>query len=150
MNEWLKAENRPGIYDRIRNLQVDLRGVYEKFIFKAVRIEIGRSQVITAIALKRYQLRHGQNPDKLELLMPEFCSTIPTDWMDGKHIKYRRNEDGSYTLYSVGQDGKDEGGDLRLSEQTRSKDWWFRRDYVWPAPATPEEVEEYRREAGKN
>ncbi len=150
MNEWLKAENRPGIYDRIRNLQVDLRGVYEKLIFKAVRIEIGRSQVITAIALKRFHLRHGQYPDKLELLVPEFCSTLPADWMDGKRIKYRRNEDGSHTLYSVGQDGKDEGGDLRLSEQTRSKDWWLRRDYVWPAPATPEEVEEYRREAGKN
>lgn len=150
ISEWANAEERPAIYDRIRYLPIDLRGAYEKFIYKAIRMEIGRSQVITAIALKRYQLRHGEYPDKLELLVPKFCSSIPTDWMDGKPIKYRRNEDGSYTLYSVGQDGKDDGGDLRLSEQTRNKDWWFRRDYVWPAPATAEEVEEYRREAAKN
>lgn len=150
IRDWLNEGEHPGIYSRIRYLPMDLRGAYEKLIFKAVHIEIGRSHVITAIALKRFHLRYGQYPDKLELLVPEFCSTIPTDWMDGKPIKYRRNEDGSYTLYSVGQDGKDEGGDLRLSEQTRNKDWWFRRDYVWPAPATPEEVEEYRREAGKN
>jgi len=150
ISDWANDGAPPNFYDRLRYLPMDLRGAYAKFILKAIQIEIGRSQVITAIALKRFHLRYGQCPDKLELLVPEFCSPLPADWMDGKPIKYRRNEDGSYTLYSVGQDGKDEGGDLRLSEQTRSKDWWFRRDYVWPAPATPEEVEEYRREAGKN
>ena len=41
--------------------------------------------------------------------MPEFLPTVPVDYLDGKLIKYHRNDDGSYTLYAVGDDGKDDG-----------------------------------------
>ncbi len=71
--------------------------------------------------------------------------------MDGQPIKYRLNGDGTFALYSVGDDGRDDGGDLSLQpEKTRLRVLWDRKDYVWPAPATPEEVAEYRRQAGRN
>lgn len=117
---------------------------------KADRAETQRSMVLCAVALKRYQLRHGNPAPNLTALVPEFLSAVPVDYMDGQPIKYRLNADGSFTLYSVGEDGKDDGGDLSLPEGVKSRDLWRRKDYVWPAPATPEEVAEYRQAAGKN
>lgn len=119
-------------------------------IKRAARMETERSLTLTAIALKRHFLRYGNYPAKLDALVPEFLSTVPVDYMDGQPIKYRLNADGSFTLYSVGEDGKDDGGDRSMPEGYKGRDLWRRKDYVWPAPATPEEVAEYRREAERN
>lgn len=68
--------------------------------------------------------------------------------MDGEPLKYRLNPDGSFTLYSVGEDGQDDGGDVSLlPDKTSSRILWNRKDFVWPAPAHPEEVETFRKEA---
>ena len=118
---------------------------------KSARAETTRSIVLCAIALKRYSLRHGQLAPSLDALVPEFLSSVPIDYMDGKPMKYRVNADGSFTLYSVGADGKDDGGDASmLPEKSNSRNLWDRKDFIWPAPALPEEVEAYRKEAGKN
>ena len=145
--QWLEEFEKPGLYNRLRFLPIELRIFYGKFIPRTVRMEADRALVITAIALKRYQLRHDQYPANLESLVPEFCSALPVDWMDGKPIKYHRNKDGRFTLYSVGEDGEDNGGDLSLPEGSKRRDLWGRRDYVWPTLATPEEAEEARRQA---
>ena len=137
-------------YDQIRFPSFDGVGGLSRTVNKAMQAETHRSLCLTAIALKRYSLRHGKLPENLNALVPEFLSTVLVDYMDGQPIKYRLNADGSFTLYSVGEDGKDDGGDMTLLQGTKSRDLWKRRDYVWPAPATPEEVAEYRRNAGKN
>ena len=42
----------------------------------------------------------------------------------------------------------DDGGDASpLPDKTPARNLWNRKDYVWPAPARPEEVEAYWREA---
>jgi hypothetical protein len=67
------------------------------------------------------------------------------DVMDGKPLRYRLNPDGTLLLYSVGEDGVDDGGDPTPGKSwTDSKCWWLARDAVWPMPATPEEVKEYQ------
>jgi hypothetical protein len=54
---------------------------------------------------------------------------------------------GSFVLYSVGTDGKDDGGETALlPSKTNVRMLWERKDYVWPAPALPEEIEAYRKE----
>lgn len=136
-------------YDRLRRFDHNIEGLH-KSLFRAMRGETDRSLTITAIALKRYALRHGEHPVSLDALVPDILPAIPIDYMDGKSIRYRLTADGSFTLYSVGADGQDDGGDLTLPEGSKTKDLWRRRDYVWPAPATPDEVEEYRRESAKN
>jgi hypothetical protein len=146
----LDAAEKPGFYDRLRLLFVGLTGTYSKSVVRAMRAETDRSLCLTAIALKRYSLRHGKLPENLNALAPEFLPAVPVDYMDGHPIKYRLNPDGSFVLYSVGEDGKDDGGDMTLPEGSQSRDLWKRRDYVWPAPAAPEEVAEYRRNAGKD
>ena len=67
--------------------------------------------------------------------------------MDGKPLKYHLDSGGTFVLYSVGEDGKDDGGDTALlPDKTNLRILWDRKDYVWPAPAKPEEVTAYRKE----
>jgi len=142
----LKRATDKGVYDRLRFPPPESIASLGKTIQKALRAETDRALTITAIALQRYQLRHGAYPEQLNELMPEFLAVIPTDYMDGKPIKYQREAANAFTLYSVGENGRDDGGDLTPTKTSGSRDLWYRRDYVWPAPATPEEVAEYRRE----
>jgi len=76
---------------------------------------------------------------------------MPMDYMDGKPLRFRHNADGSFTLYSVGENLNDDGGDTSLlSDKEGMRNLWFKKDYVWPAPATLEAVEAYREEAREN
>jgi hypothetical protein len=102
---------------------------------RAIRAETEREMTLAAIALKRYQLRHGRLPENLAALVPEFLSEVPHDWFNGEVLHYRLQADGTFLLYSVGEDGKDAGGDPRLVDGSR-----FTRDLVWPMPATAKEV----------
>jgi hypothetical protein len=91
--------------------------------------------VITAIALKRYELRHGKPPASLAALVPDFLAAPPSDLMDGQPLRYRVNSDGSLVLYSVGEDGQDGGGDSSTAvsdNERQNKPPWAGRDWVWP------------------
>lgn len=118
---------------------------------KSTRAETDRSMVLCATALKRYSLRHGKSAPDLNALAPEFLPSVPIDYMDGKPMKYRFNTDGTWLLYSVGNDGRDDGGDPSPAKPDQTYPLiWRGKDVVWPSPATPEEVEAYRKEAAKN
>ncbi len=62
-----------------------------------------------AFALGAYQRDHGRYPAKLGVLAPKYLSLVPGDIFSGKALIYRPSEKG-YLLYSVGVNGKDEGG----------------------------------------
>jgi len=91
--------------------------------------------VITAIALKRYELQHGKLPPDLAALMSDFLPALPRDLMDGQPLRYRLNGDGAFVVYSVGENLRDDGGDFSSAS---SKDNlphpspWSGRDWVWP------------------
>ena len=139
------------LYDKLRYPNPQSFPTISRCVGKAMRAETERSITICAIALKRRSLRHGKLPPGLDALVPEFLSSVPTDYMDGQPMKYHLNSDGSFKLYSVGENGKDDGGDASLlPEKSTTRNLWDRKDYVWPAPALPEEIEAYRQEAAKN
>jgi hypothetical protein len=118
-------------------------GLVHSLLSRVSTIEIERSMLVTAIALKRCQLKHGAYPQDLAALAPEFLREAPRDAMDGQPLRYRLQPNGSYLLYSVGEDDVDNGGDPTPAETTfptASKQWWKARDAVWPMPATVEEV----------
>jgi hypothetical protein len=139
------------LYDYLRFPLASWPGALSSIVKRAMRAETERSITICAIALKRYSLRHGKAPASLDALVPEFLSSVPTDYMDSKPMKYHLNSDGSFTLYSVGIDGKDDGGDASLPpEKKASQNLWDRRDFIWPSPALPEEIEAYREKAARN
>jgi len=112
-----------------------------------IRSETARRIVITAIALKRFQLKHAHLPETLAALVPEFIPSIPIDPQDGQPLRYRRNLDGTFLLYSVGKDGKDDGGDPTHMSSGSSNLGWQNpqaRDWVWPQPASEAEIKFFR------
>ncbi|MBI4023364.1 MAG: hypothetical protein HY360_00180 [Verrucomicrobia bacterium] len=100
----------------------------------AFRCETLRELTVAAIALKRQQLRYGKPPAALSALVPEFLSNLPCDYMDGKPLRYRLNRDGSFRLYSVGEDGRDDGGDPNPPVKEKYPNLWNGHDVVWPTP----------------
>ena len=67
-----------------------------------------------AVAIERYRRTHGESlPAALMDLVPNYLTDIPEDPHTGKPLLYRADPD-TYLVYSVGRDGKDEGGKLRV------------------------------------
>ena len=77
------------------------------------RCQATRRQLIVMMALELYKRKHGKLPGQLEALTPEFILSVPVDPYNNsgadRTLKYRRKGD-SYLLYSLGLDGKDNGG----------------------------------------
>ena len=63
----------------------------------------------TALAVERYRLDTGRLPEKPGELRPRYMEEIPEDPFDGKPLRYKRLDNG-YVIYSIGPDGKDDGG----------------------------------------
>jgi hypothetical protein len=137
-------------YHRLRHPEMSPPITFLSFFRKSLCAETERSVILCAIALKRYQLRHGSPPPSLEALTPEYFASVPIDYMDGQPVKYHLKPGGGFVLYSVGEDGVDDHGDKSMSPGKESiRALWNRKDFVWPDEATREEVEAYRRSAGK-
>ena len=112
---------------------------FEKAFSTAMRNNALRVIAFTGVAIKRYELRYGKPPPNLDALVPDFLDAVPIDCMDGKSIKYRLHSDGEPTLYSVGEDGREDGGDPTLTTPTNVVSWemiFNGKDIVWPKPAT--------------
>jgi hypothetical protein len=130
------------------DLAGSMTGSMGRFVKTAKRAQTVANMVATALALERFRLaRHGY-PDALSKLVPKFMRTVPVDCMDGQNLRYRLNPDGTYLLYSVGEDGVDDGGDPTPIKD-RSLSFFNGRDLVWPRAATAEEVQAYEAEQSK-
>jgi hypothetical protein len=68
-----------------------------------------QNNLAVAFALAWYQRVNGRYPEKLEALAPKYLAKVPQDRFSGKPLVYRPADKG-YLLYSVGVNGKDEGG----------------------------------------
>jgi hypothetical protein len=71
----------------------------------------------TILALRAYQLTHGNLPPDLSALVPEFLDEVPVDDFDGQQLRYSVEKK---IVYSVGKNLKDDGGDDRGQEETDS------------------------------
>jgi len=112
---------------------------------KVMNAECSQRMTVTAIALKRFQLKHGNLPEKLADLSPEFLVSVPVDVVDGQPLHYRKNTDGTFVLYSVGENGVDDGGDSSSEKAATSSNFNWQNpralDWVWPQPATDAEIQ---------
>jgi hypothetical protein len=126
-------ENSPLLRIRYYFSLIMMNPNYSKAAASVVRNETQRRLTVTAIALERYRLRQGRFPADLGALVPRYLSAVPMDPMSGKPLCYRLNADGTFTLYSVGEDGVDDGGDPNPSSVTNQFGLWSGKDAVWPA-----------------
>jgi hypothetical protein len=99
-------------------------------------------EAVIACGLERFHLANGHYPDSLAELTPRFVEKLPHDLITGEPLKYRRTDDGRFILYSVGWDGKDDGGMIapkvvgKSSQMDSSRGGWSSPgDWVWPSPA---------------
>jgi hypothetical protein len=86
----------------------------------------------TACALERYRLAHGQYPESLMSLAPQFIAVVPDDVIDGGELMYRRTDNDRFVLYSIGWNGKDDGGEIALTRNRWLND--KEGDWVWNYP----------------
>lgn len=89
-------------------------------------------------ALERHRLAHGAIPAALAELAPRYLAAVPLDPVDGQPLRYVRQEDETFLLYSIALDGRDDRGTpvktKRGSNEPPTGDW------SWPqlrAPAAP-------------
>jgi hypothetical protein len=73
------------------------------------RVEQTQRNLHLAFALAAYRSDRGRYPAKLDDLAPKYLAAIPDDLFSAKPLIYRPEEKG-YLLYSVGVNGRDEGG----------------------------------------
>jgi hypothetical protein len=77
---------------------------------RAATAQVSADQAAIACALERYRLTNGQYPETLDALVPQFISELPHDVIGGAPYMYRRTDNGSFLLWSVGWNEKDDGG----------------------------------------
>lgn len=71
------------------------------------------------LAIERYRLAASKLPDTLAELIPTYMDTVPQDPFDGKELRYKKLETG-FVVYSIGEDGNDDGGKERPRKRTGS------------------------------
>jgi hypothetical protein len=96
---------------------------YARFSHPVVAYEIFKRAVMpdelivnrssrAAIAVERFRrARQGAMPATLQALVPDFLTSVPQDPITGGPLLFKQDA-GAYTIYSVGPDLKDDGGDL--------------------------------------
>jgi hypothetical protein len=95
------------------------RDVYES--------ETQNELLLVTLALRAYRLEHGAYPDTLAELVPAYLTRVPSDpFALGGPLRYRR-EGGNYRLYSVGPDGKDDGGQPVDARRTKEGRAWTQK-----------------------
>lgn len=103
---------------------------------KACRAQTFTQLAIAVCALERHRLARGSYPGSLAALAPEF-GPLPADPMSGQPFRYERTADGRFRLWSVGWNGKDDGGTVALTGTPASKSRninFEQGDWVWPVP----------------
>jgi hypothetical protein len=103
----------------------------KKFAYAQSSLDMAR----VAVALERYRLAHGEYPQSLDALPPQFMEKIPHDIINGGALHYHRTSDGQFDLYSVGWNEKDDGGVVGLKEGKMPTVDINQGDWVWRYPA---------------
>ena len=132
-------QNQPGPppklwFDRwwpLRNVE----GPLSKNAAKCARLQTNLVHGRIACALERHWLRHRAYPEKLDALVPEFLDRIPHDIFDGQPMRYRREGEQGFVLWSVGFDGKDDNaGPLHFAGNQGGSVGEELGDLVWRYP----------------
>ncbi len=105
-------------------------GAVRRFAYAQSSVDLAR----VACALERYRLAHGEYPEQLDALTPQFLDKLPHDVINGQPLHYTRTADGRFVLYSVGWNESDDGGQAAKKEKSGSIDL-TQGDWVWRYPS---------------
>jgi hypothetical protein len=77
--------------------------------FKHNAVTARRRLLLTELALRCYQAENGRPPRQLAELVPKYLRHVPQDPFTSQALIYRPQTT-KWLLYSVGPDGKNDGG----------------------------------------
>jgi hypothetical protein len=92
---------------------------------KSLRFHTNVQCARAAIALERIRLATGSYPETIDAI-----ADVPRDVIDGEPLRYRRDDAGSYVLYSIALNRRDDGG-VESSERLAAS----QPDWVWSITA---------------
>jgi hypothetical protein len=121
-----------------------LRQVFTDAAQTTLFLQTACQEAVVACALERYRLAQGQYPESLGVLVPAWLKRVPTDLLAPNDVplKYRREGEGGFVLYSIGLNRQDDLG----KSVPPQKDWrgtsvtfppLDEGDWVWAQPGRP-------------
>ncbi len=126
---------QPRAFSLFARLLVPSLGSYAK---KAAYGQNAANLARTAIALERYRIAKGEYPESLDELTPPYIAQAPHDVIGGQPLKYRRDANGQFVLYSIGWNETDDGGVMALKKDpdidSKSPLNLDQGDWVWKYP----------------
>jgi hypothetical protein len=117
-----------------KNIMLDLQGSgHFRLNQISWRMKTQRRGLLIVIALSRYKKENGKYPISLkELVEKGYLESMPIDPFSGRPLVYKKTED-DFILYSVGEDFKDDGGEIFRDDRGRLRMWAATGDWVlWP------------------
>ncbi len=125
-----RAEFPP--YDVLTRLtQPSLQGVFKNVGVGKTRHDLAR----LAVALEKHLLARGAYPDSLApVLATDPALAALHDPFDGQPYRYRRDTDGGFTLWGVGQNLRDDGGAFPDASTAQGSKRYETGDLVWRVP----------------
>jgi hypothetical protein len=99
------------------------------------RMKTSRLGLLTVLALARFEKDKGRYPDNLATLVElGYLKDIPNDPYSDGPLVYKKT-DGSFILYSFGENLSDDGGRVARRDDGGIKQWASEGDWVfWPVP----------------
>jgi hypothetical protein len=106
---------------------------YTRAMSVTARNQTLANQALVVCGLERYRSAHGEYPESLDALVPQFVEKLPRDIIGGQPLHYRRVSDGKFLLYSVGWNETDDGGQPDKSRKNLPD--FTTGDWVWEVSA---------------
>jgi hypothetical protein len=106
------AVRKVGELPKIHWLGAEFNSWMPRLASSAIRVRMTLRTARTALAVERYRLAKGKWPVRLEDLVPAYLARVPLDYYAGKAPLKLAKFGGGVVVYSVGPDGKDNGGKL--------------------------------------
>ncbi len=124
-------------YQKYAKNMLSLVGIpnYSRAVQTATRNQTRANLALIACALERYHHAHGEYPETLDALAPQFVDKIPRDIIGGAPLKYRRTDGGKFLLYSIGWNEKDDGGKVVGDKDGKAIRYAVDGDWAWDVPA---------------
>jgi hypothetical protein len=103
-------------------------GPYYTMIDKTMQTVVLNRCLQCVLALRAFEMDEGRLPESLDVLVPKYLPVVPEDPFSGAALRWNSS---AKRIYTVGEDGRDDGGDFDPSRNMRSqKDWGL----VYPRP----------------
>lgn len=130
IQNWDKVSEAAARYFRVPHVWSFMVPADRGFLAGVDRGEARQGVLEISLATQIHQREHGSFPEKLESLVERgYLSALPADpFGKGEPLRYRREPDGSATIWSLAEDGIDQNGKVHREDAWSTTDNF---DDVW-------------------